>query len=147
MKNKIFINPCPFSVLWKSIHIRQAPKPALEVNFTIDSVFDDSSLSFHLFSDPQVSMLLSPTPLSCNKKHVVMVPSAPRNRDMRDRLREQLGEKVFLLFLLGRTRDEEGDKVLEEESNKEKDILQGDFRDSYRILPYKIVMGYIWVSR
>ena len=66
---------------------------------------------------------------------------------MRDRLREQLGEKVFLLFLLGRTRDEEGDKVLEEESNKEKDILQGDFRDSYRILPYKIVMGYIWVSR
>ena len=94
-----------------------------------------------------MSMLLSPTPLSCNKKHVVMVPSAPRNRDMRDRLREQLGEKVFLLFLLGRTKDEEGDKVLEEESNQEKDILQGDFRDSYRILPYKIVMGYIWVSR
>ena len=113
---------------------------------TLSSVFDEYSRSFHLFSKSHVQMLLSPEK-SCSAKHVMMIPSAPRNRNMRDRVRKQLGQKVFLLFLLGRTGSEEGDKVLEEESEQEKDILQGDFQDSYRILPYKVVMGYIWVNR
>jgi len=133
-------------VLWKSSHARQNLKPRLDLNLTIDSVFHESSQSFHLFATPSVSMLLSPSK-PCQIKHVVMVPSAPRNRDMRNRLREQLGEKVFLLFLLGRTGDEKRDKMLEEESKEKGDILQGDFMDSYRILPYKVVLGYIWVSR
>ena len=91
-------------------------------------------------------MLLSPGK-SCTKKHVIMVPSAPKNKNMRDRLRNQLGKRVFLLFLLGRTGSDEGDKMLEKENDEEKDILQADLRDSYRILPYKIIMGYIWVNR
>ena len=135
-----------FLVIWKSIHIRQTPKPSIEVNMTISSVYDEYSQSFHLFTKPHVLMLLSPDQ-PCTEKHVVMIPSAPRNINMRYMLRKQLGHKVFLLFLLGRTGSEDGDRMLEEESRIEKDILQGDFRDSYRILPYKVIMGYIWVNR
>jgi hypothetical protein len=133
--------------VWKSIHTRQNSKPSIEVNMTISSVYDEYSRSFHLFSKSYVRMLLSPPHSACSAKHVVIIPSAPKNRGMRDKLRTQLGRKVFILFLLGRTGSEEGDRMLEEESEKEGDILQGDFQDSYRVLPYKVVMGYIWVSR
>ena len=113
---------------------------------TISSVYDEFSHTFTLFSKPGVKMLVSPG-LPCSAKHVVMVPSAPRNRAMRDKLRKQLGNNVFLLFLLGKTGTEYGDEILERESVEEKDILQADFQDSYRVLPYKVVMGYIWVHR
>ena len=47
-----------------------------------------------------------------------MVPSAPKNRDMRDRLRKKLGRKVYLLFILGRS-GRDGDELIEKESHDE----------------------------
>ena len=56
-------------------------------------------------------MLLSPRK-SCYVKNVVMVPSAPRTRDMRDRLKNKLGKKVYLFFILGRS-GRDGDELIE----------------------------------
>ena len=83
----------------------------------------------------------------CTSKHAVMVPSAPRNQKLRQRLRKQLSKKAFLLFLVGKSGSEDVDKMLEEENDKEGDILQADFIDSYRSLPFKIIKGYIWINR
>ena len=120
--------------------------PRLEVNMTLSSVYNEKLQTFHLFGKPQVRMLLSPRK-ACSAKNVVMIPSAPRNKVLRDMLRNKLGEKVYLLFLLGRTGSQEGDKMLKNESDQENDILQGDFHDSYELLTYKVVMGYIWLNR
>ena len=80
-------------------------------------------------------------------KHVVVVPSAPRNTELRNTVREQFKGKAFTLFLLGRPHTEDGDKLLAEENKEHGDILQADFPDSYSTVPYKTIMGFIWVKR
>ena len=102
--------------------------------------------SFDLFTKTGVSMPIKPTK-KCEHLHVVLATSAPGNMDLRNRLRDQLRGKAFLVFLLGKTGSMEAEKLLQEESRMKGDILQGDFIDSYRNLAYKTVMGFIWVNR
>ena len=51
------------------------------------------------------------------------------------------------MFILARPPTEDMDKILDEENKQHGDILQGDFADSYSTVPYKTVMGFIWVKR
>ena len=106
-------------------------------------MFDETLPGFNLFDQKNVSMLLSPT-MGCDMKHVVIAPSAPRTRNT---VRTQFRGKAFVIFILARPRTEDGDKLLEEENKIHGDILQGDFPDSYSTVPYKTVMGFIWVKR
>lgn len=91
-------------------------------------------------------MLLSPSNV-CNRKHVFLVLSAPKNRKLRDKVREQLEDEVFLVFLLAKSKNENDNILVEKESKEKGDILKGDFEDSWRALAYKVMMGYIWVNR
>ena len=109
-------------------------------------MFDETLSGFNLFDRKNVSMLLSPT-MGCDMRHVVIAPSAPRNTDLRNTVRTQFRGKAFVIFILARPRTEDGDKLLEEENKIYGDILQGDFPDSYSTVPYKTVMGFIWVKR
>ena len=118
----------------------------MRVGLTLSKVFDDSKQSFNLFDQTNVAMLLSPTIL-CDMKHVVVVPSAPRNIDLRKTVREQFKGKAFILFLLARPPTEDGDEILALENKEYGDILQGDFPDSYSTVPYKTVMSFIWVKK
>jgi hypothetical protein len=77
----------------------------------------------------------------------VIAPSAPRNTGLRDTVRKQFKGKAFVVFLLARPPTVDGDKLLEKENTIHGDILQGDFSDSYSTVPYKTVMGFIWVKR
>ena len=115
-----------------------------DVQLDVGSVFDDSSGSFWLFSRPNVTMLISPE-IPCNKKHVVIVLSAPKNQNLRNRQRRQLGKKASVFFLIGKS--ESYDELVLKESEREKDIIKADLIDSYRILPYKVILGYIWANR
>ena len=121
-------------------------KPEVSLNLSISSVYDEESQTFNLFNRTRVGVVLFPKK-KCTSKHAVMVPSAPRNEKLRWRLRKQLSQKAFLLFLVGKSGSEDVDKMLEEENDKEGDILQADFIDSYRSLPFKIIKGYIWINR
>jgi hypothetical protein len=76
--------------------------------------------------------------MKCDMKHVVVVPSAPRNIGLRNTVRTQFRGKAFLIFILARPPTEDGDKLFDEENKTHGDILQGDFPDSYR---------FIWVKR
>ena len=62
-------------------------------------------------------------------------------------MRKQLGQKAFLVFLIGLTKTEDEGKALLTESLQEKDILQANLKESHKILPYKVAMGFIWVRR
>ena len=128
------------------LDIRSVPKPTAEVSLSLSSVFDESQQTFQIFGVPTVSLLLSPKRV-CDTQYVVVAPSAPANTLLRNRLRDQLRGKVFLLFILARPNTIEGDRLLREESTKEGDILQGDFKDSYRTVPYKTIMAFIWIKR
>ena len=56
------------------------------------------------------------------------------------------GVVTKLAFLLGRPSDDKKQEILEEESRKHRDIVQGDFMDTYHNLSYKAIMGNLWVS-
>ena len=83
----------------------------------------------------------------CDTEYVVVAPSAPGNTLLRDRLRDQLRGKAFLLFILARPNTVEGDRLLQEESKQDGDILQGEFTDSYSTVAYKTIMSFIWIKR
>ncbi|XP_052233182.1 beta-1,3-galactosyltransferase 1-like [Dreissena polymorpha] len=51
-----------------------------------------------------------------------------------------------VLFLLGQVEDLELQMKMEAEFKEYRDMLQGDFRDSYRNLTHKGVMGYKWIT-
>ena len=92
-------------------------------------------------------MILSLSPSRrCEEEHVVMATSTNNNFSYRQRLRARLGQKYFLLFLLGTSQDRPLSD-LAAESQQFGDILQVDNLDQYQALPYKILLGYTWVNR
>ena len=82
---------------------------------------------------------------SCHHRHVVIATSSASNYFYRTRLRQQLGEKYFLVFLLGASAHT--DTNLREESAVFGDLLQLDIREEYLALPYKVLAGLVWAVR
>ena len=83
---------------------------------------------------------------------VVIIHSAPQNIKARDIIRESWGVPNMLnvvtrlVFLLGAPQDKEVQKQLEAENTAHKDLVQGQFSDTYANLSYKNIMGKLWVS-
>ncbi|XP_021936070.1 beta-1,3-galactosyltransferase 1-like isoform X2 [Zootermopsis nevadensis] len=78
---------------------------------------------------------------------VTLVHSAPKNRDKRVLIRNTWGSIIqgSLLFLLGEVDSPLLQVSLESENDRYHDLLQGNFRDAYRNMTYKHVMGFKWV--
>ena len=96
-----------------------------------------------------VSFLLRPH-VSCSETKIVFaVLTAPKNVAKRETLRRQVGERqgVFLLFLLGATRDQEVQGRLQEEAMVHGDLLQISVEDHYTRLSYKTLSSFIWTNR
>jgi len=80
---------------------------------------------------------------------LILVASAVRHRDNRDAIRATWGASEHLrkynakvVFLLGQ--GEESQTEVMEESKMHNDIVQEDFKDTYRNLTLKTVMGLKW---
>ena len=84
---------------------------------------------------------------ACQEKMILMVLSAPNNREKREAVRERLQNTtdVRLIFLLGASPHYQA--RLEEEHERFGDLLQTSVRDSYDTLSYKSLTGFIWISR
>lgn len=85
---------------------------------------------------------------------LVMVFSAPNNRDARDAIRETWGRKLKLLepnarllFLVGRPVVTQMQIDLEYELEECEDLVQEDFMDSYANLTLKTVSMLRWITR
>ena len=100
-------------------------------------------------------MIENPEVCSGNETFLLMlVTSFPANLYFRDRVRdswgsvrEHRGYKIRILFVLARAGSKLFNKQLRAESDKYKDILQGDFHDSYMALTNKTIWSLKWVIR
>ncbi|XP_050393485.1 uncharacterized protein LOC126811695 [Patella vulgata] len=84
---------------------------------------------------------------------IVVVHTAPGHFNRRLDIRETYGaRKLFLptevrvIFLLGRVENQTLQDRIFNEHSKYGDTIQGDFKDAYRNLTHKAVMGLHWVS-
>ncbi|OWF49093.1 Beta-1,3-galactosyltransferase brn [Mizuhopecten yessoensis] len=93
-------------------------------------------------------------PSDCNfhgnrSKIVILMYSRPGNYYYRKIIRRTWGElkdpNTRLVFLLGFLEDDQ--YVIEEESDRHRDILQEDFHDSYKNSTLKLIMGYNWAVK
>ncbi|KAK3871751.1 hypothetical protein Pcinc_023128 [Petrolisthes cinctipes] len=55
--------------------------------------------------------------------------------------------KIGVVFMVGRAKDELEELIIQEESQRYHDIVQGDYGDHYRLLTYKGLAGLYWISR
>lgn len=79
---------------------------------------------------------------------IVIVSSAPKNKDKRAALRETWGrkrERVKMVFMVGEVKTQQQQDELDLEFRTYSDMVQGQFHDSYRNLTYKFVMGLKYV--
>ncbi|KAK3577726.1 hypothetical protein CHS0354_002940 [Potamilus streckersoni] len=88
-----------------------------------------------------------------NITFIIMVHTATDNFYRRSVVRETWANKDLLrnysmrvLFLLGRPQDKKVQTAIEHESSLHKDIVQGNFLDTYHNLTHKGVLGYRWIS-
>ncbi|XP_067137765.1 beta-1,3-galactosyltransferase 5-like [Centruroides vittatus] len=80
---------------------------------------------------------------------VALVHSAPNHGPLRRLLRKTWARttpRVRLVFLLGDVEPGSARTALEEEARRYRDVVRGDFIDSYRNLTYKHLMGLTWAS-
>ena len=83
---------------------------------------------------------------------VIIVHSAPHNIHLRNMIRNSWGVPNMLnvvtrlVFLLGVPQDEEAQGHIDAENAAYKDLVQGQFSDTYANLSYKNIMGKLWVS-
>ncbi|XP_052278245.1 beta-1,3-galactosyltransferase 1-like isoform X3 [Dreissena polymorpha] len=90
---------------------------------------------------------------SLNMSFVVLVHTATDNFLRRASIRETwANHRMFrnhtirIAFLVGRPEKDSTQVLIEHESVMHKDIIQGNFMDSYRNLTHKGVLGFRWVS-
>ncbi|XP_071097481.1 beta-1,3-galactosyltransferase brn-like [Haliotis cracherodii] len=95
-------------------------------------------------------------PVMCSSnahiKIIILVHSAVGHFENRQTIRRSLHDKrtrtgiLFeFVFLLGQTLNTSLHRKLTAESEKYKDIVQGNFTDSYQNMTYKHIMGHHWV--
>ena len=84
---------------------------------------------------------------------LIYIFSAVKNIDQRSAIRASWGNSETLkayakvVYIIGRTSDMDTQKLVEKENNKFKDIVQGDFEDSYFNLPNKSVTALNWIRK
>lgn len=87
-------------------------------------------------------------------EYVILVYSSPFNSDLRQMIRETWGsDKLFkkkeskVLFFLGYTKNNAVEEELRKEMDTYKDVIQGDFLDSYRNLTLMGLMAISFINR
>ncbi|XP_052102447.1 beta-1,3-galactosyltransferase 5-like [Mytilus californianus] len=130
-------------------------------NISTDFELFYMNVSTNNLTDPLIhkhrySSLLD-TGTTCTEKHVfllVLVYSATYKFDERHVIRKTFGsiskfdnKRIEYVFVLGQTMNDTQQKEIEQEGVKYRDIIQGNFIDSYRNLTYKRVFSLFWVKR
>ena len=126
-------------------------KTLLELYRVVQAMRDKVPVNPHNYQ-----LVLNPAKRVCNDDDLfllVYVHTAPAHYKRRASIRETWGNgqnvkdlNIRVVFLLGRSNDQEFDEAVALESDIHGDIVQEDFIDSYRNLTYKAIMGLKWVS-
>ena len=111
-----------------------------------------------LFPHKLIKNYIVENPHICRGVHLVdlliIVHTAPGNFDQRSRIRQTFANQSLFLpfqirvaFLLGRTENVTQNTKMLAYNREWRDLVIGDFLDSYHNLTVKGVMGYRWVSK
>ncbi|CAG2185052.1 B3GALT1 [Mytilus edulis] len=86
-----------------------------------------------------------------NVKLLILITSSPQNSLARTAIREtwlkyakMTKEKIRYIFLIGESPETE---EIKKENSITKDIVLGDFKDSYSNLTFKTIMGFQWIVK
>ena len=92
-------------------------------------------------------------PFNTSVDYLIIVNSATNNFDRRSVIRNTFGQNNLfghlthrVAFLMGTSPDQDISRAIQEEAKEHKDIVQGDFHDSYRNLTLKGIMGLRWIN-
>jgi len=82
---------------------------------------------------------------------LVYVHTTPKNLKRRLSIRETWARRsmfrdIRIVFMMGRTDEQQTKHLIDLEANTYNDIVQEDFLDSYRNLTYKGIMAMKWIS-
>lgn len=88
-----------------------------------------------------------------NLTFIIIVHTAPNHFERRRTIRETWANKNFyekisvrIIFLLGKPNSDKLQFAIENENLIYRDLIQGNFRDSYQNLTHKGVLGFRWLS-
>lgn len=131
------------------------PKNKVILNKTTEpSTVRSTSLQYHQAYPRNYHFLMDNTEVCKNKIPflVLMVPVEPKNVAARDAIRQTWGkenivqgEVVLTLFMLGVSREDDVEK-LKQENLQHHDLIQSDFTDSYLNLTIKTMVIMDWLS-
>lgn len=136
-------------------------------NFILDEISDaeDTSLPYicnntisNYKIDTNLDFILNPKDSLCepssnkNLLLICFVIIAPNYFEKRTLIRNTWGQKKFsqdmkLIFALGKSENETINRMIVEESDRNQDIIQKNFIDSYYNLTTKIMMSLNWISK
>lgn len=97
---------------------------------------------------------INPTELcDSGEKNFIFIYSFTRLNDflIRQAIRKtwcnlNLFPNIKLVFILGKTNDTDINSQIKNESDLNGDLIQGNFTDTYRNLPYKLLTAFKWIS-
>ncbi|XP_052253560.1 lactosylceramide 1,3-N-acetyl-beta-D-glucosaminyltransferase-like [Dreissena polymorpha] len=126
------------------------PQPELNklINASSKAKYPVTINGKYVFENPQLCSSVA------NLSVLIIVHTAPDHFEMRLAIRRTWGNDTYyrkmgvarVLFLLGQVGDSALQMKMEAEFKEYRDMLQGDFRDSYRNLTHKGVMGFKWIT-
>jgi len=128
------------------------PKPFVHskpVTQRLESIYNQDTNTFKVLDIDKIKFSIQPK-VPCHKTKIVFaVLTAPKNKEKRELLRNQLShrEGVFPLFLLGSTQSGDIQDDLEDEAEMYGDLLQISVMDHYTKLSYKTLSSFVWTNR
>nr|CAG4640903.1 EOG090X07AW [Eulimnadia texana] len=99
-----------------------------------------------LLNMPSFSLLQNNITACKSAFFVILVHSAARNNHRRDAIRKTWGKNQPVLFVLGRSANEQLNAAIDLENRSHGDLIQGSFIDSYKNLTYKHIMALKWAQ-
>ncbi|GAB1601606.1 beta-1,3-galactosyltransferase 2-like [Argonauta hians] len=125
----------------------QSTVPALKPTTIRKTKYPLTLDSHYLINNPNVCEGLD------NLTFIVIVHTAPSHFERRFSIRQTWANKHFyknltvrIVFLLGKTLNNETQFKINNENSMYHDLVQGDFLDSYRNLTHKGVLGFRWIT-
>ena len=113
---------------------------------SLSKLYNNAEQTFHILNTMNNTFLLHPVS-PCTSHLVLMVLSAPKNVEKRNKMRAQIGEnnRVKIIFLLGIV-PPEYEQLLHEEHEVHDDLVQASVPESYDTLSFKTLSGFIWIK-
>eukprot|EP00106_Octopus_bimaculoides_P020052 XP_014787494.1 PREDICTED: beta-1,3-galactosyltransferase 1-like [Octopus bimaculoides] len=127
-----------------TMNTKQKPEPKGSIRKTAYPLTIDSP---YLINNPDICKGVK------NLTFIVIVHTAPDHTDRRLSIRQTWANKYFfrnmslrIVFLLGKSDNPQIEFRIKNENLIYRDIVQGNFKDSYRNLTHKGVLGFRWIT-